>query len=224
MALQIAVLASGSGSNLQSIIDAVERGALEAEICLVLCNRTDAYALERARKAGIPTATILHTEFETREAFDTAMIAALNAAGAEVIVLAGFMRLLTPMFIQTFAGRIINIHPALLPSFKGAHGIADAVDYGVKLAGCTVHFVDECMDNGAIIAQAVVPCSTAESADVVQKRVLAFEHRIYPQVLQWIATKRVTLTGRKVTVQDTGLPKVVPDGSFLVSPQLEDGF
>ncbi|SIO00116.1 phosphoribosylglycinamide formyltransferase [Halodesulfovibrio marinisediminis] len=224
MALKIAVLASGSGSNLQSIIDAVERGSLEADIRLVLCNRSDAFALERAKKAGIPTATILHAGYENREAFDAAMIEQLQAAGADLIVLAGFMRLLTPLFIQTFSGRIINIHPALLPSFKGAHGIADAVDYGVKLAGCTVHFVDEIMDNGAIIAQAVVPFSSEESAEIVQKRVLSFEHRIYPQVLQWIATGRVTQDGRKVFVQDTGLPKVVPDGSFIVSPQLEDGF
>jgi phosphoribosylglycinamide formyltransferase-1 len=224
MALKIAVLASGSGSNLQSIIDAVARGVLHAEIALVICNRSDAFALERAQKAGIPTATILHTEYKDREAFDTAMIEQLQCAGCELIVLAGFMRLLTPLFIQTFAGKIVNIHPALLPSFKGTHGIADAVEYGVKLAGCTVHFVDEIMDNGAIIAQAVVPFASDESTDVVQKRVLEFEHRIYPQVLQWIVTGRVQQSGRKVSVQDTGLPKALTNGHFLVSPQLEDGF
>jgi len=224
MALKIAVLASGSGSNLQSIIDAVERGALDAEIRLVLCNRSNAYALERAEKAGIPTATILHADFESREAFDATMIERIQSAGAELVVLAGFMRILTPLFIQTFAGKIVNIHPALLPSFKGAHGIADAVEYGVTLAGCTVHFVDEIMDNGAIIAQAVVPFSSTESAETVQKRVLAFEHRVYPQVLQWIATGRVRQNGRKVQVLETGLPKVASDGSFIVSPQLEDGF
>lgn len=224
MAFNIAILASGSGSNLQSIIDAVESGSLKAEIRLVLCNREDAFALERAKKAGIPTATILHADYGNREAFDAAMIEQLQAADVDLVVLAGFMRLLTPLFIQTFAGRIVNIHPALLPSFKGAHGIADAVEYGVKLAGCTVHFVDEIMDNGAIIAQAVVPFASDESAEVVQKRVLAFEHRLYPQVLQWIATGRVTQNGRKASVKDTGLPKVPSDGSFIVSPQLEDGF
>lgn len=224
MALKIAVLASGSGSNLQSIIDAVTRGALHAEITLVICNRSDAYALKRAQKAGIPTTTILHTEYENREAFDAAMIGKLQSAGCELIVLAGFMRLLTPLFIQTFAGKIVNIHPALLPSFKGTHGIADAVEYGVTLAGCTVHFVDEIMDNGAIIAQAVVPFASDESVEIVQKRVLEFEHRIYPQVLQWIATGRVQQKGRKVSVQDTGLPKARTNGCFLVSPQLEDGF
>lgn len=224
MSFNIAVLASGSGSNLQSIIDAVERGALDAKICLVLCNRSNAFALERAKKAGIPTAIILHSDFENREEFDAAMIEQLQAANVDLVVLAGFMRLLTPLFIQTFAGRIINIHPALLPSFKGAHGIADAVEYGVTLAGCTVHFVDEIMDNGAIIAQAVVPFASDESADTVQKRVLAFEHRVYPQVLQWIATGRVSQNGRKASVQDTGLAKVPSDGSFIVSPQLEDGF
>lgn len=224
MAFNIAVLASGSGSNLQSIIDAVEGGSLKAEIRLVLCNRGDAFALERAKKAGIPTATILHADYKNREAFDAAMIEQLQAADVDLVVLAGFMRLLTPLFIQTFSGRIVNIHPSLLPSFKGANGIADAVEYGVKLAGCTVHFVDEIMDNGAIIAQAVVPFTSDESAEVVQKRVLAFEHRMYPQVLQWIATGRVTQNGRKASVQDTGLPKVLSDGSFIVSPQLEDGF
>lgn len=224
MSFNIAVLASGSGSNLQSIIDAVERGSLDAKICLVICNRSNAFALERAKKAGIPTAIILHSDFKNREEFDAAMIKQLQAAHIDLVVLAGFMRLLTPLFIQTFAGRIINIHPALLPSFKGAHGIADAVEYGVTLAGCTVHFVDEIMDNGAIIAQAVVPFASDESADTVQKRVLAFEHRIYPQVLQWIATGRVSQNGRKASVQNTGLSKVPSDGSFIVSPQLEDGF
>jgi phosphoribosylglycinamide formyltransferase-1 len=224
MSFNIAVLASGSGSNLQSIIDAVERGSLDAKICLVICNRSNAFALERAKKAGIPTATILHADFENREEFDAAMIEQLEAADVDLVVLAGFMRLLTPLFIQTFAGRIINIHPALLPAFKGAHGIADAVKYGVTLAGCTVHFVDEIMDNGAIIAQAVVPFASDESTETVQKRVLAFEHRLYPQVLQWIATGRVSQNGRKASVQDTGLPKVASDGSFIVSPQLEDGF
>ncbi|SHJ22455.1 phosphoribosylglycinamide formyltransferase [Halodesulfovibrio aestuarii] len=224
MALKIAVLASGSGSNLQSIIDAVERGSLKADIRLVLCNRSDAYALERAKKAGIPTTTILHADYKSRETFDAAMIEQLQAADIDIVVLAGFMRILTPLFIQTFAGRIINIHPALLPSFKGAHGITDAVKYGVTLAGCTVHFVDEIMDNGAIIAQAVVPFTSEEPVEVVQNRVLKLEHRIYPQVLQWISTGRVTLNGRKVFVQDIGLPKVPSDGSFIVSPQLEDGF
>lgn len=224
MALKIAVLASGSGSNLQAIIDATVRGTLDAEIRLVLCNRSNAYALERAKKAGIPTSTILHTGFDSREAFDAEMIKQLQEADIEYVVLAGFMRLLTPQFIQAFAGKIINIHPALLPSFKGAHGIADAVDYGVTLAGCTVHFVDEIMDNGAIIAQAVVPVTANEPADDVQKRVLGFEHRLYPQVLQWIATGRVTQEGRKAFVKDTGIEKVPSDGSFLVSPQLEHGF
>ncbi|MCG8532809.1 MAG: phosphoribosylglycinamide formyltransferase [Desulfovibrionales bacterium] len=224
MALKLAVLASGSGSNLQSIIDAITRGALDAEIRLVLCNKADAYALTRAQEANIPTATILHTNFSSREAFDAELITTLQNADIDLIVLAGFMRILTPDFIQTFAGRIVNIHPALLPAFKGAHGIADAVAYGVKLAGCSVHFVDEIMDHGAIIAQAVVPVAAEESVEDVQQRVLSFEHRIYPQVLQWIATGRVEQQERCVVVEDTGLEKVPSDGSFIVSPPLEDGF
>ncbi len=224
--LQLAVLVSGSGSNLQSIIDKIESGLLQAEIKLVVSNKASAFGLERARKHGIATLALPHEKFANREFFDLAMVEAIREAGADTVALAGFMRILTHAFLNAFPDRVLNIHPALLPSFAGAHGQADAAEYGVKISGCTVHFVDEYMDHGPIVIQAAVPANPHEEADVLAKRILRLEHRIYPQVLQWLAQGRLRIEGRHVRLLPA--PDQVELAPFeadsLVHPPLEKGF
>nr|WP_279355830.1 phosphoribosylglycinamide formyltransferase [Fundidesulfovibrio agrisoli] len=221
--LPIAVLVSGSGSNLQALIERVESGALDARIALVLSNKPEALALERARACGIKAVALPHADYPDRAAFDAAMVAAIRQSGAEAVVMAGFMRLLTPVFIHAFPGRIINIHPALLPSFAGAHGQRDAANYGVAISGATVHFVDEIMDHGPVVIQAAVPAYPDDDAASLGERILAMEHRILPQAVQWLATGRLSIEGRKVRLRDAGLPKAVVEGA-LVNPPLEQGF
>ncbi len=224
MSLRLAVLVSGSGSNLQSIIDKSEAGVLDAEVVLVISNKAGAYGLERAARHGIPTTVLDHTAFNSREAFDEAMIAAIREAGADTVILAGFMRLLTPGFLEAFPGRVVNIHPALLPSFPGVHGQADAADYGVKLSGATVHFVDEKMDSGPVIIQAAVPVTPGEGGDALGARILAYEHRIFPQAIQWLSQGRLRIEGRHVLLGGpVGAPAEL-HGPGLVNPPLEEGF
>ena len=170
MALKIAILASGSGTNAQSMIDKAAQGVLDIDIRLIAGNRPGAKVFERAEKAGIPHVCIDHKAFADRESFDREMVAAIKASGAEYVVLAGYMRLLTSTFLQAFPGRVINIHPAILPSFPGAHGGPDAQAYGVKITGCTVHFVEELVDSGPVIIQAAVPANM----EILCK--LAFRH------------------------------------------------
>ena len=224
MSLRLAVLVSGSGSNLQSIIDKSEAGALDARVVLVLSNKPGAYGLERAERHGIPTLALDHTAYESREAFDRAMVAAIREARADTVVLAGFMRLLTPGFLEAFPGRVVNIHPALLPSFPGVHGQGDAADYGVKLSGATVHFVDEKMDSGPVIIQAAVPVVPGEDGDSLGARILAFEHRIFPQALQWLAQGRLRVLGRHVLLDGPPGAPARLHGPGLVNPPLEEGF
>ena len=226
MPLPIAVLVSGSGSNLQSLIDKSEAGVLDADIRLVLSNNPDAYGLKRAADHAIPSVCLPHKDYSSREEFDRAMVRAIVESEAEAVVLAGFMRMLTPVFLGAFSDRVLNIHPALLPSFPGTHGQPDAASYGVKVAGCTVHFVDEKMDNGPIIIQAAVPAHPGDDGDSLGKRILALEHRIYPQAVQWLAQGRLSLDGRKVVVREADVPKAPNDdtGSWLVNPPLEEGF
>ena len=199
--LGIGILVSGSGSNLQSIIDNIERGTLTAEIKVVISNNPEAYALERCRKHHIPAVVIRHQEFRKREDFDRQMISVLQFHGVELVVMAGFMRLLTPLFLNAFAMKIMNIHPALLPAFPGTHVQQKAVDYGVKFSGCTVHFADEGVDTGPVIIQAVVPVLDADTADTLAARILKEEHRIYPQAIQLYAEGRIQVSGRKVTLK-----------------------
>ncbi len=225
MAYPIAVFVSGGGSNLQSLIDRIGEGALEAEIRLVVSNKADAFGLTRAKDAGIPTLVLPHQGLD-REAYDARLVTAVNGSGAMAVILAGFMRMLSPVFLNAFAGRILNIHPALLPSFPGVHGQRDAAEYGVRLAGCTVHFVDEIMDHGPVIIQAAVPAHPGEGGEVLGKRILALEHRIYPQAVQWFASGRLTVEGRFVRVAEADVPLADMDGTgpCLVSPPLERGF
>ena len=228
MALPIAVLVSGSGSNLQSIIDRIEAGVLDAEIKVVISNKPGAYGLERADRHGIESRLIPHDEYESRDEFDLALMRAINGAGAEAVVLAGFMRILTPGFLHSFPQRVLNIHPALLPSFPGVHGQGDAADYGVKISGCTVHFVDEQMDHGPVIIQATVPAYADDDGDSLGARILKMEHRIYPQAIQWLAQDRLTIKGRKVALDPPasgrGAFPDAGDGNYLVNPPLEPGF
>lgn len=224
MPLKIAIIASGSGSNAQAMFDKIHAGLLDAQVVLVVSNRPGAKVLERARAFGAPVLELDHTAYADRESFDAAMVAALRESGAELIVLAGYMRMLTKVFLNAFAGRVVNIHPALLPSFPGVHGARDAQAWGVKISGCTVHFVDEEMDHGEVIAQAAVPALPGEAQEDLQQRIHRMEHRIYPQVLQWFAEGRVKVEDRQVHVLPGEKTRILPNGHWLVWPPLEEGF
>jgi phosphoribosylglycinamide formyltransferase 1 len=224
MTLDLAVLVSGGGSNLQSIIDKIEAGALDARVRVAFSNKPDAFGLERARRHGIPAVGLAHQDFPDRADFDRRAVEIIREHGADTIALAGYMRLLTPWFLEQFPGRVVNIQPALLPSFAGAHGQADAAAYGVAISGCTVHFVDEIMDHGPVIIQAAVPAFPDDDGASLGARILAFEHRIYPQALHWLATGRLRLDGRKVRLDGADRPKAAPHGPGLVNPLLEEGF
>ncbi len=224
MTLQLAIVASGNGTNAQAIIDAVNRKALDASIRLILSNRPQAKVLERARLAGIPALCLEHTAHPDRSAYDAAMVAAIRESGADTVALAGYMRLLTSAFLHAFPGRVLNIHPALLPAFPGVHGAAEARDWGVTLTGCTVHFVDEELDHGAIIIQAAVPCMAGEPLDDLLNRIHAAEHRIYPQALQWLAAGRIRLDGRTVHILPASESPAACPESCLIWPPLEEGF
>lgn len=200
--VKLGVLVSGSGSNLQSIIDHIEKGLIDAEIRMIISNNPEAYALVRARKHGIPYTVLEHRDFATREDFDGKMIEVFNLSGVELVIMAGFMRVLSPLFLNAFPMRIMNIHPALLPSFPGMHAQKQAFDYGVKFSGCTVHFADEGVDTGPIIIQAVVPVYDQDTDEILAQRILKEEHRIYLKAIQLYAEGKLHVVGRKVSVKD----------------------
>ena len=200
MSKKIGVVVSGRGSNLQSIIDHIAEGKLNVEIAVVVSDHKEAFALERAAKAGIPTAVVERKGCKDKAEFEDKIDAALREAGAEVVVLAGFMRILTGHFISRWEHKIINIHPALLPSFKGLDAQGQAVDYGVKVAGCTVHFVDEGTDTGPIILQKVVPVLDDDTEETLAARILVEEHKALPEAIQLWADSKLTIKGRKVYV------------------------
>ena len=200
--VSIGVLVSGSGSNLQAIIDQIEQGRLLAEISVVISNNPDAYALERAAKHGLPRDVINYRDFTNREDFDRTAVAVLRSYDVELVILAGFMRVLTPLFLKAFPVKVMNIHPALLPAFPGLHVQQQALEYGVKFAGCTVHFVEEGVDTGPIIIQAVVPVFDDDTTETLSARILREEHRIYPQAIQLYAEGRLKVRGCKVAVSD----------------------
>jgi phosphoribosylglycinamide formyltransferase-1 len=187
----LGILVSGSGTNLQAILDAVASGKLRAKIGVVLSNVATAKALDRAKTAGIETAVVDHKAYPSREAFDGAVVEVLRAKGVDCVVLAGFMRLVTPVLLDAFKDRVVNIHPALLPAFPGVHAQKQALAYGVRISGCTVHLVDAGMDTGPIIAQATVPVLDDDTEDTLRDRILEKEHALLPEVLQWIADGRV---------------------------------
>ena len=200
MSKKIGVVVSGRGSNLQSIIDHIAEGKLNVEIAVVVSDHKEAFALERAAKAGIPTAVVERKGCKDKAEFEDKIDAALRKAGAEVVVLAGFMRILTGHFISRWEHKIINIHPALLPSFKGLDAQGQAVDYGVKVAGCTVHFVDEGTDTGPIILQKVVPVLDDDTEETLAARILKEEHKALPEAIRLWADGKLTIKGRKVYV------------------------
>ena len=200
--LKLGILASGSGTNFQAILDAIERGSLPAEIRILLCNRPKAQAVERARRHQIPVEVIEHKAHASRELFDERMVMVLREHEVELVCLAGFDRLISPLFVRAFSGRILNIHPALLPAFPGLHAQRQALEYGVRLAGCTVHFVDELTDHGPIIIQAAVPVYDEDTEESLAERILAEEHRIYPEAIRLFEEGRLRLEGRHVRILD----------------------
>jgi len=214
--LKLGVLASGGGTNLQAIIDRCADGSLDATIVLVLSNNPEAGCLERAAKADIPTLCIDHREFGNRTDFDRKVVSALQEAGVELVVLAGFMRLISDVFLEAFPQKIINIHPALLPAFPGLHVQRKALEYGARFSGCTVHFVDGGVDTGPIILQAVVPVHEDDNEDSLAARILVEEHRIYPRAIQLIAEGRLCIEGRRVRI----LPSPPKLETSLINPPL----
>jgi phosphoribosylglycinamide formyltransferase-1 len=197
-ARKVGVLISGRGSNLMAILAAVQSGSLDAEISVVVSNRAQAGGLDKAAAAGIPTEVLSHGDFSDREAFEAALADVLSGYGVEVVVLAGFMRLLGPSFLSRFEHRVLNIHPSLLPAFPGLNAHEQALAYGTRVSGCTVHFVDEGTDSGPIIDQVVVPVLPDDSVDDLSARILVQEHRVLPRALGWL------LTGRLELIQDDG--------------------
>ncbi len=199
--LRIAVLVSGRGSDLQSIIDAIGLGMIDGEIVLVLSNKPDAYGLQRAKDNGMDARAVSHGG-KKRAVFEQEMIDVIDPYSPDLVVLAGFMRRLTPLFVQHYLGRLINIHPALLPSFPGTHGQRDALNWGVKITGCTVHFVDLDVDQGPIIMQYPVRVMQDDDEDSLASRILGVEHLLLPFCVQLYAQDRLEIQGRKVRIKD----------------------
>jgi phosphoribosylglycinamide formyltransferase-1 len=210
--LKVGVLISGRGSNLQALLDACADPEFPAEIVLVLSNRADAFGLERARKAGVPTQIIPHRDYPSRETFDAALDAALRAAGVELVCLAGFMRLLTDGFVGAWRDRMLNIHPSLLPAFKGLHTHERALEAGVKIHGCTVHMVRPAMDEGPAIVQAAVPVLADDTAETLAARVLEAEHHAFPLALRLVAEGRARIEAERAIVDGTA------SGPTLLNP------
>lgn len=211
--VKIAVLASGRGSNFQAIIDSVMKGYLRADIDVLISDRSDAYALERARQSGIESVFLNPSDYGSRDQYFGAVAEILGARGIGFIALAGYMRIVGRPLINAFPDRILNIHPALLPAFPGLHGQRQQLDYGVKIAGCTVHFVDEGMDTGPIIVQAAVPCFSGDTEEDLSSRILACEHRIYPYAIKLCVEGRVRVEGRRVVIEGEKRAD-----TFIISP------
>ncbi|VAW35332.1 Phosphoribosylglycinamide formyltransferase [hydrothermal vent metagenome] len=201
---KIAILASGGGTNLQAIIEAAEAGTLGAEVALVLSDKASALALERAKRHNIKTALVTKKNYPARDAFDKRLIEILKENNIDLVVLAGFMRIITKALIDAFPARIMNIHPSLLPAFPGLNVQQKAIDYGVKFSGCTVHFVDEGVDTGPVIIQAVVPVMDDDTAESLGARILKEEHRIYPEAIRLYCRGQLLVKGRRVLIQDRG--------------------
>lgn len=215
-ALRIAVLASGRGSNLQAVIDAIEAGTVQAKIVAVISNKKDAPALERARRHGLSGLFIDPKPYagrpDSREAYDLALLDVLRLHKVELVLLAGYMKIVTKVFVEAFANRMMNIHPSLLPSFPGLDVQKKAIEWGCKLAGCTVHFVTEGVDEGPIILQAAVPILDNDSPDTLAARILEQEHKIYPRAVQLFVEGRLTVDGRRVFIEAGK-----PEGQAVIS-------
>jgi phosphoribosylglycinamide formyltransferase-1 len=212
--LRVGILISGRGSNMAALIKAAEAADYPAEIACVVSNKADAPGLAIAAAAGVPTMAISHRDHPDREAFDRAVSAELERHGVGFVVLAGFMRIFSPWFPAHWAGRLINIHPSLLPAFKGIHVHRQALDAGVRLSGCTAHLVTPDLDSGPIIAQAAVPVLADDTEETLSARILRQEHRLYPLVVRWFAEGRIVVDGEKVAVN--GVPRAA---TLLFSPE-----
>lgn len=216
--LRIGVLASGRGSNLQAVIDAIEARTLQAKIAVVLSNKKEAQALERARRHGLTDVFLDPKPYagqpDSREAYDRAILEVLKKREVELVILAGYMKIVTSVLIKAYENRMMNIHPSLLPSFPGLDVQKKALDWGVKIAGCTVHFVTEGVDEGPIIIQAAVPVMEGDTAETLSARILAQEHRIYPRAIQLYAEGRLQVEGRRVIVSEMGQMA----GGAIISP------
>lgn len=206
MPCNVVVLISGSGSNLQALIDSVSHDGNPARIAAVICNRADAYGLERAKQAGIATGLLDHKQFDGRDAFDAALIQTIDAHQPDLVVLAGFMRILTPGFVQHYAGRLLNIHPSLLPKHKGLHTHQRALEAGDSEHGCSVHFVTEELDGGPLVVQAVLPIKADDTAESLARRVHQQEHQIYPLAVRWFAEGRLRLGAQGAMLDGQPLP------------------
>lgn len=198
--IKLAVLASGSGTNLEAIAQAIDAGEVPALITLVLSDNPEAFALERAKRRSIPTKVVQLSDFPDRPSYDRAVVAALEVAQVDLVALAGYMKLAGPEIVRAFSGRIMNIHPALLPSFPGTHGVRDALDHGVKVSGVTVHFVDEGLDTGPIIVQEAVPVEEGDDEETLHDRIHLAEYRAYPLAIRLFAEGRLVIEGRRVRV------------------------
>lgn len=199
--LVLGVLASGRGSNLQAILDAVEAGHCPARVAVVVSDRAGAPALDRARRGGVKAVHLDPHAYPDRAAFDGAVAAVLAEHAVELVCLAGYMRLLSPGFVAAYRGRILNVHPALLPAFPGLHGQRQALEYGVKVTGATVHFVDEGVDTGPIVLQAAVPVREGDTEETLADRILIEEHRLYPEAIRLYAEGRLEIEGRRVRIR-----------------------
>jgi phosphoribosylglycinamide formyltransferase-1 len=200
--MKFAVFVSGNGSNLQAIIDAVKRGDIKAELALVVSDRRKALALKRAAEAGIKTVCLVRKDYASPQSYERDLVISLKNEGIDFIVLAGFMKVLSPFFIKAYPNKILNVHPSLLPAFKGARGIKDTFTYGTKVAGVTIHFVDDKMDHGPIIAQQAFRIHPKETLKSLEERVHKVEHQIFPKAIALFAEGRLKITGRKVHVLD----------------------
>jgi phosphoribosylglycinamide formyltransferase-1 len=212
--LTIGVLASGRGSNFQSIIDNIESGLINAKTSLLITDKADAYALERAKKHNIEALIIVPKDFPDKDSYYSHIADELEKRGVSLVVLAGFMRVIGKPLVDRYPNRIMNIHPALLPSFPGLHGHRDAIDHGVKISGCTVHFVDEGVDTGPIIIQAAVPAYDDDTEETLSERILKQEHRVFPLAIKLYAEDRIKVKGRKAVIKNDS-----KDG-ILINPPL----
>jgi phosphoribosylglycinamide formyltransferase-1 len=215
--LALGVLASGRGSNFQAIIDEIEAGRLNASVKLLIVDDPKAFAIERAKKHSIEYLCLQPREFSSKDAFFSKIVDELKMRGVKLVILAGFMRIVRRPLLDAFPHQVMNIHPALLPSFPGLHGQKQAVDHGVKISGCTVHFVDEGMDTGPVIIQAAVPVSPDDTEESLSERILKLEHRIFPEAIRLYAEGRLRVEGGVVRISGYGLGK-----GHIVNPPLRD--
>lgn len=198
---RFAVLVSGTGTNMKALLEAARQGFVPAQPCLVLSDRPQAKALQIAREAGVPTSVVEFGAFKSRDEFSEAVASELSAYGTEFVCLAGFMRILSKPLLDAFPNLVVNTHPSLLPAFPGVDAVKQALEYGVKVTGCTVHFIDEEVDHGPIIAQEAVPVLPGDDETKLHERIKAVEHRIYPKVARWLALERIRVVGRRVEIE-----------------------